>query len=384
MAYRTSGVLEANNKVDLNSETAGTISHILVSEGDRVGRGQVLMRLRADKQLAQVQQSEAGVQSSRENIDLQQAEISQAQARLDSATQRKNLAQSEWQRYEKLFSEQFISQLELDQKRTNYDTALASWQEAQQALVSSKARYSQATSGLAQARSTYNYNAALARDTVIRAPYGGVVGQKFVDVGDYVAPTEKLITVVDPSLFKMQFDVPERYLERLHIGNVMTAAFEGLGNAAYTGRVNFIDPVVDPQAHTVMVKALLPAEPGLRHGMFGNVALSLGLIKNAVVIPEAAIVPQGEKTFVFVVLREVPKAAGKAKPAPTQPVPVAHIREVVIADRSAGKVQILSGLAAGEEVVTDGLQKVNDGLEVKLKREMPPAAAQPGPAGKEP
>ncbi|MCE3236510.1 MAG: efflux transporter, family, subunit [Vampirovibrio sp.] len=374
--YQASGTLEANNKVDLNSEIAGTITHISVREGDSVQAGQSIMRLKADKQLAQLQQSAAGITASQGNIEQQKADISQAAARLNSAAVKMRLTQSELQRYERLYADQFISQLELDQKRSNYDTAVADHQEALQALSSAKARYSQAASGLAQARSSYRYNVALADESVIRAPFTGIVGQKYVDLGDYVAPTEKLVTVVDPSLFKLQFTVPEQYLHRLRVGQPIRATFEGLGNTSFSGSVNFIDPVVDMAAHTVTVKAILPGSKQLRHGLFGTVNLALGTIQNAVVIPEEAIVPQGEKTFVYVVRHEVytptaqPDEKEKAAPAKPQaaspPTDVAHLQEVTVGHRSAGKVQIQSGLAAGDRVIVNGLQKVNDNMQVNL------------------
>ncbi|HEY9687725.1 MAG TPA: efflux RND transporter periplasmic adaptor subunit [Coleofasciculaceae cyanobacterium] len=389
ITYTTTGTLEAGNKVDLNTETPGVISRILVEEGDTVRRGQVLMRLQADKQVAQVEQSVAGVESVLGNLEQQKSDIRQAEARLDSARRRKEQAQSELRRFEKLHADQFISQLELDQRQTNYDTALATYQEAEQALSSARSRYNQATSTLAQAKSGYRYNVALAQDTVIRAPFSGIVGQKYVDPGDYVAPTEKLITLVDPSTFKIQFNVPERYLDRLHSGMMVTTKFEGLGDTAFSGKVNFIDPVVDPNAHTVMVKAILPGGGKLRHGLFGTVSLALGMIPNAVVIPEEAIVPQGEKTFVYVVVREVykPKLAPGEKAPPAEKnqkaddklATVAHMREVAVEHREAGLAQVSSGLAPGEEVVTGGLQKVNDNTPVVLKSEM-----QSEPAGQTP
>jgi membrane fusion protein (multidrug efflux system) len=392
ISYTSTGTLEAGNKVDLNSETPGTISRILVEEGDTVRRGQVLIRLQSDKQLAQVEQSVAGVESMLGNLEQQKADIRQAEARLESARRRKDQALSELRRFEKLHADQFISQLELDQRQTTYDMALAAYQEAEQALSSSKSRYNQATSSLAQAKSGYRYNVALAQDTVIRAPFSGIVGQKYVDPGDYVAPTEKLITLVDPSTFKIQFNVPERYLDRLQTGMAVTTKFEGLGDAAFSGKVNFIDPVVDPNAHTVLVKALLPGGGKLRHGLFGTVSLAMGVIPNAVVVPEEAIVPQGEKTFVYVVVREVYKPrlapgeqappADKSGKTDNKLATVAHMREVVVGHREAGLAQINSGLTPGEEVVVGGLQKVNDNTPVVLKSGMPSEPAGQSPKGR--
>ncbi len=380
--YQASGTLEANNKVDLNTETAGTVTRIQVREGDAVGRGQVLIRLKADKQEAQLQESAAGIAASMGNIEQQKADIRQAQARRDSAASKLKLAKSELERYERLYADEFVSQLEVEQKRSGFETANADYRESMQALSAARARFSQASSSLAQAQSTYRYNIALADESLIRAPFNGIIGQKYVDIGDYVAPTEKLVTLVDPSTFKIEFTVPERFLNQLQVGQPVTATFEGLGNASFTGKVNFIDPVVDKGAHTVTVKAILPGSAKLRHGLFGTVDLALGTIPNAVVIPEEAIVPQGEKTFVYVVKHEmyVPTAQPGADKATDKkdakqeahavtsgaPTDVAHLQEVVVGHRNQGRVQIESGLTAGERVIISGLQKVNDNMEVHL------------------
>lgn len=372
VTYAATGTLEANNKVDLNAEVAGNIQSILVREGQFVRQGQVLMQLKSDKQLAQAQEAAAGISASLGNIQQQQADIQQAKARLQSAQTRRNLAESELKRYEKLYQEQFISQLELDQKRTAHDTALAAYNEAVQALSSAQARSSQASSNLAQARSNYRYNVALTRESSVRAPFSGVVGQRYLDLGDYAAPGQKLLTLVDPSRFNIQFTVPERFLGEIHTGLPVKVLFEALGNTSFMGTVNFIDPVVDANSHTITLKAVIPGSERLRHGLLGTVALSLGVIPHAVVIPEEAIVPQGDKTFVYVVLNEVPPAPPKAdgKPA-VAPVSnkranIAHLREVHVGYREAGQVQIQSGLQPGDAVIIHGLQKVNDSQEVNV------------------
>ncbi len=380
VSYQATGTLEANNKSELNSEVAGNITAILVQEGQVVRRGQPLLRLKADKQLAQMQESAAGISVSMGNIEQQKADIRQAQARVNSAAFRRQLAESELKRFEKLYRDQFISQLELDQKRSAYDTAASAYDEAMQGLSSSKARYTQANSSLVQARSGYRYSRAIADESLIRSPFNGVVGQKYVNVGDYADPGQRLITVVDPSSFKIRFTVPERYLAQIHPGQPVKTRFEGLGNATVPGAVQFIDPVIDGQAHTVMLKAKIPASTvasqRLRHGLLGEVSLSLGVIAEALVLPEEAIVPQGEKTFVYVVKHEIPppapNASAQSAPSkPSGPADIAHLREVIVGDRVEGLVRIDRGVQPGEAVIINGLQKVSDGLAVKATMAAP-------------
>lgn len=372
--YSTSGTLEANNKVDLNSEMSGIVSQVVVTEGQAVSKGQVLIRLKADKQVAQVQQSAAGVEASKSTLQQVSADIQAAEARLESALVRKSLAQNELQRFENLFKDQFVSQFELDQKRNNYDVALSAYNEARQQVAAAKARKAQSESSLAQARSSYQYSRALASESVIRAPFSGVVGQRFVDPGDYVSPSQRMLTVVDPSRFKLQFSVPERLVGRLQTNQQVSARFEALDNQAFAGTVYFVDPVVDPGSHTVLVKAYLPGKAPLRHGMFAVVDLNLGMIRDALIVPEEAIVPQGEKTFVYIV-KDRPDSVSdsQAQTAPAEAdVKYVYLQEVTVGHREAGKAQISSGLTAGESVLISGLQKVMDGMAVRLKA--PPSA----------
>lgn len=387
VTYTATGTLEANNRVDLNTETPATVSQILVKEGDVVRQGQVLIRFKADKQQAQVQEAAAGISTSQGILEQREAGISQFQALVDSTKVKWQLAKSELTRYEQLYADDFVSQLELEQKRTVFQTAASDYQSALQQLNAAKAQAVQAASSLAQSRSSYRYNLALASETVVRAPFSGLVGTKYVDLGDYVAPTEKVITLVDNSAFRVTFTLPERYLTALKTGLPVTVRLEGLGGKAVKGQVNFVDPVVDTNAHTVRVKALLPATPGLKDGLLGEVFLALGVIPDAVVVPEEAIVPQGEKTFVYVVRHEIyrprleekqaPKAVSQSEPVAAKPVDVAHLQEVTVGYREAGKVQIVRGLAAGDRVIVSGLQKVSDNLQVNPD----PAPANPSAQG---
>lgn len=389
VVYQATGTLEAANKADLNAESAGDVTAILVQEGQMVRRGQALMRLKADKQMAQMQQSAAGIAASLGQVEQQRADIRQAQARLDSAATRRQLAESELRRFEQLYKEQLISQWELDQRRTAYDTANSAYAEAVQALSSARARYAQASSSLAQARSEYRYSVAVAGESVIRAPFAGIVGQKYVNVGDYANPGQRLITVVETANFKIRFTVPERYLGQIRPGLPVTARFEGLGESEFPGFVIFIDPVIDPQAHTVTLKARIPGSGRLRHGMLGQVSLALNVIPDAVTLPEEAIVPQGDKTFVYVVQWETPprkpiSAVLTEASKQAQKTQVAHLREVRAGDRMLGRVRIDAGLQAGERVIVNGLQKVHDGQEVhatSAKDDMSEALVRPPKPG---
>ena len=149
---------------------------------------------------------------------------------------------------------------------------------------------------------------------------------------------------------KLDFDVPEVFISRLQEGLTVTARSAAWPEQAFAGRVTSIDTRVDPVSRTVTVRALLPNDDGrLRPGMFLTVTLLKEDVR-ALMVPEQAIVPERSKQFVFVV--------GEGN--------VVERREVRSGRRRPGEVEILEGLSEGEQVVTEGTQKVQTGVTVHL------------------
>lgn len=357
VTYATTGTVEANNKVDLNSEAPGIISQLNFREGQHVRRGQTLIRLKADKFAAQISESAANIQASRGGVNVQSAQLDQLQAQITAAEARQRIAQDEYQRFQQLYQKDFVSALELNQKKTQLDTTTADLVAARQQLAAGEAQRQQAVANLSAAQSSYRYSRAVAGETVVSAPFSGTVGEKYVDLGDFVAPTEKLLTLVDNSVMKVAFPVPERYIGYLKTGLPVQLEFEGI-ERPYAATVNFIDAVVNEDSRSVMVKAVIQGGgERLRHGQFGTVRLVLGTIDDAVIVPEEALINQGEKRLVYVVKDSR-----------------AHLREILVGHRDAGRVQVKSGLSAGERIITTGLQKVTDGAEInEIKPEKAPS-----------
>ncbi|MEJ2540289.1 MAG: efflux RND transporter periplasmic adaptor subunit [Gemmatimonadota bacterium] len=183
--------------------------------------------------------------------------------------------------------------------------------------------------------------------TVIRAPFAGLVGERFVSVGDYVTPSSRLTTLqtVDPQ--RAAFRVPERYAERLEVGQRVRFTVAAV-NRDFSGVVDFVDPVVQLPSRTILIKAQVPnPERVLMPGMFVEAELATEVRPGAVVVPEDAILPLGTETYVWVV----------------QEGTVSR-RAVALGVRTPGFVEIREGVAAGEEVVVGGLQRMSEGVTV--------------------
>jgi membrane fusion protein (multidrug efflux system) len=288
------GSVTANEAVELKSETDGTVQQIPFQEGQEVKKGDLLVQLDESKFAAAVAEAEANFKLSRANYD----------------------------RAKQLFQEKLIAQQEFDQASAQF--------QANQASLDLKKRE--------------------LRDARIYAPFEGIMSSRQVSPGQVISKNTTLTWLVDVDPVKVEISVPERFAGQLALGqniDVTVAAYPG---RKFTGEVFFIAPFLDPTTRTALVKARI-ANPRqeLKPGMFANLDLTLKLKEDALVIPESAIIPSGDRTVVYVV----------------DASETAQLRPVKLGIRQAGLVEIVSGLQGGERVVAEGIQKVRPGGKVK-------------------
>lgn len=190
---------------------------------------------------------------------------------------------------------------------------------------------------------------------IIVAPFDGVVGLRNVSVGALLQPGTRITTLDDVSVMKLDFSVPSVFLPSLKQGMSITAKASGFAEE-FKGEISAIDSQIDPATRSVIVRAVLPNPDGkLKPGLLMTVEL-LKNPRDAIGIPEAAIVPEGRKHFVFVVDE-------------TQTPPTVSKREIVIGTRRTGDLEAVSGLEAGDKVVVQGTMMVREGSAVKVTAE---------------
>jgi len=186
-------------------------------------------------------------------------------------------------------------------------------------------------------------------DTMIRAPFAGRVGLRNVSVGSYVTPSTVITTLDDTSVIKLDFSVPEVFLAQLREGLEISGRTTAYAGESFKGKVASIDNRLDPVSRAVIVRARIDNRDGrLKPGMLMTVKL-MRAEKPALLIPEQALVPEGDRKFVFAVRDD--KAVRL---------------EVHTGRRRPGEVEVLTGLAEGDQVITEGTQKVRDGAAVKV------------------
>jgi membrane fusion protein (multidrug efflux system) len=303
------GSLLANESVMIRPERDGRVTTIHFTEGQLVRKGEKL-------------------------ISLDTAEI---EAQFTAVTSELTLNRSRMKRAEELHEKKFISAQALD--------------DAREALNQSAARQAE-------------IQARLDKSTVI-APFEGVAGLRQVSPGAYVKAGQDVARLEGIGTLKLDFRLPELYLGRIRPKQETVVKVDAFGAETFRGEIYAIEPAVDEQTRTVLLRARVP-NPGVRlkPGMFARVSLVLDTRENALIVPEEALVPQGADRFVFRL------AGGKAV-----------LTKVELGVRRPGEVEVTRGLTAGDTIVIDGQLRLRDGAAVTVLADKPVQPTPPAPKG---
>jgi len=246
-----------------------------------------------------------------------------------------------------------VNEAEVQQARANLTLGKAKYERAidlqKQGFISGQAR-DEAENNLKLAEAAAALAAARLAKTEIRAPFSGVIGLRSVSVGDYVKEGQDMVNLESIDPLKVDFRVPEVYLKQVQVGQTLQVSLDALPGRSYEGSVFAINPLVDAAGRAIVIRAQVRnADTALRPGMFARVRLLTKDERDALVLPEQALVPQGEDQYVFRVLD------GKATRT-----------KVELGQRRDGRVEVLKGVAPGETIVTAGQLKLRDGMPVTL------------------
>lgn len=311
------GTVKARNSAVIAARVAGTVKALLAHEGDRVGKGRLLLTLDAAESVAGAAGALAGVEEARRG--------------LDEAVSRKRLADVTFERFHKLYEEQAVTKQEFDTRMTEREVA-------SQGVARSQAR-------LSQAREASRAAGAVAGYTQVTAPISGVITAKGVDAGMTVFPGTPLMTVEDDGSCRLEAQAPESLMGKVRPGDLAVVTVDGAGDIK--GRVAEVVPTVDPMSRTFIIKVDIAAK-GLRSGMFGRAAFKTGE-RNGIMVFKGSVLERGALTSVWVVDREKR----------------ARMRLVKVGKAFGDRVEILSGLSAGERVIVRGMEKAVDGARVE-------------------
>jgi membrane fusion protein, multidrug efflux system len=306
------GSLRSRQGVMLRPEVSGRIARLGFASGQRVRSGQLLVQL---------------------DDTLQQAQLKQAEAQA-------GIARTNLQRSRDLLAQNFVSQSTVDQNIAALQVA-----EAQVSLAQAQA----------------------SRMRVL-APFDGLAGIRKVELGDYVKDGADLVNIEDISSMAVDFSLPERYLARVRAGQPVEVTLDALPGKRFQGRIEALDSSIDANGRALLVRAMVE-NPGalLKAGMFARPRVVFEVRENALVVPEEALVPLGERQYVFTV---VDGPDGQK---------VSRRVEAQVGMRLPGKVELLGGVAAGDVIVTAGQSRLlrGDALPLQVVDLAKPAAAGP-------
>lgn len=287
------GSLLANEEVILRPEFEGKVVKIHFREGEKVSKGDLLVSL---------------------DDSIYKAELKQADARL-------------------VLSEANIKRISSLRKK-----GLSNQQEEDTAL--SELAVNKASQVLARTR---------LEKMVIHAPFDGTLGLRSISEGDYLTRGQDIVTLIDSNPIKLEFRIPEIYLSEVSIGQTVTVSVDAFRGEAFSGEVYAIAPEVDVTGRSFTVRAKIPNDDNrLVPGMFAQLELVLERKPDTLLIPEAALMPAGDKQYVYRI------ADGKAVRT-----------EVSLGIRKKDLVEVVSGLEAGAQVITAGQMKIMDGSKVQ-------------------
>ncbi len=302
------GQIEARDMVQVTAEVDGVASDVRFREGDRVGPGTVLLRIDPDRYRLEAERAEALLEQSRAEQDRAGADLKRREA----------LAQNDLLSVEELTR----SQGENARLGASVDVAKAALGIARQNL----------------------------RRAEVRPQVPGIINTRTVDPGQFVRAGTVLATIVDASRLRLRFRVSEGESLRANVGGGVTFRVAPLGPRDFTAQIYHVGKIADATTRQVEVLAWVDSMGELKPGFFAEVTLAGEERKSALVIPEGAI-QASERGFVTYVVEN-----GTAKLRPIQQ----GLRT------GAGIVEILSGLKPGETVVTEGSDRLADGIPVEV------------------
>ncbi|HEV8188323.1 MAG TPA: efflux RND transporter periplasmic adaptor subunit [Pyrinomonadaceae bacterium] len=356
--FEATGSLAGDQQTDVAPQTSGKVVAIGVDIGSYVKRGQMLiqldeseLKLRVDQAAAQVEQAKAAVRQAEEKIGLRSgqafdpnkvAEVAAAKVALD-------LAEKNLKRAEKLIESGDVSRsfyddqrARRDQLKEQYEVQVAQARQNYAGVDVSRTNVANAQAALALARKSLSY-------AIIPAPIDGFVSERTADLGEYVSPQQKVVTIVRTNPLRIRIDIPEQAIPEVKVGQSVSITTSAWPDKNFAGRIARIAPNVSAQSRTLTVEAEIENNGNaLKPGQFATVRILQERAEPAVLVPSRAVVSEAGINRVYVI------KDGHAEQ-----------RLVQTGQTDGDLIEIRSGIAADELVATSNLEHLSDGVAVR-------------------
>jgi len=350
------GSLFPYEEVIISSEIDGPVEAVNADLGDRVTQGQVLARVSDEEQRYLLAQNEAQLRQAFERLGLKNEkdrvrdiketpDVRRAQADLFDAEQR-------YKRIRNLVEQQIAS-------RQDMDAAVARYQSLQAAYDNTLNQTRNLIQEVERTRAVVDLQRKKLRDTSIRAPFVALVKERLVNVGQYVRPNTPLFSLVKTDPIRLRIEVPERMTPWIRVGQVADVLLEAYPGRTFKGKVWRISPTVEQSKRTFIVEALIANASGeLKPGSYAKARIRTDKVDHILLVPRRAI------SYVF--------GANKAYVVRDGAI---DAREVKVGDQFGQDLEIIEGLAEGEQVATTQLARLDSGTKVIAANGEPEAPA---------
>ncbi len=332
--YEATGTVRARTSAVISAQVMGYVRDVKVQAGEHVRAGQTLVRLDTRDMDIGSRRAEAAREEVRTSVPEADSAVAAAKASLD-------LAQLTFDRMQELFQKKSISNQELDESSAKLKAAQAAHEMVRARRVQLNSKIAQSDQVVRSTQLTRSY-------ADIVAPFAGVVTAKSVEVGILAMPGTPLLTIEREGAFRLEALVEESRLAAIRLGQPASVTLDSV-DRPLEARVSEIVPTVDAASRSYTIKIDLPALPALRSGVFGRAAFRLSG-RSLLAIPAGAVTERGQLQSVM-----VPDNG------------FARTRLITAGQKAQDRVEVLSGLTAGEKVIFPVPQGLSDGARVQVR-----------------
>jgi len=332
--YEAVGTVNARVSATIASKIMGTIQAFAVREGDRVGKGDLLVTLDDRQVAAQLAQAQAAFEEARK---AEAAALANRTAAAAGAQQ----ALAAYRRSQTLLAGEAMTREAFEAAEARHQQAQAALKEAESMVAAARARVQQARAAVDSARVSR-------LDARVTAPFDGRVTAKMADAGDLAAPGGPLLVLEQEVGYRVDLAVPETYASKVHVGQPVVIRIQAAGPGDMKGTVEVVVPSADPSSRSFTVQVGIPMSETLQSGMFARADLSIG--ERAMMrIPASAIVQKGQLTGVYILDEH----------------DVARFRLIRTGRTTGDQVEVIAGLAPGTRLVAAPPLQLTNGSSVE-------------------
>ena len=343
---RVTGSLAADEQADVAAETGGRVIGTPVERGTRVTAGAVLIRISPAEADATLREADANAAQLEARLGLAAGQTFDAVRVPDVLNAKASLdwAEAEFSRIKALLDQKVVSQAEYEQRLTQVQAAR---QQYQSALNGAQ----QSFRSLQAARARVDLARKSAADTVVRAPFSGIVAERLVSTGDYVTRGMKIATVVRIDPVRVELTVPEQYLSLVTVGQLVRLTVDAYPEEVFTAKVRFVSPALKKDQRALTVEAVAQnADNRLKPGLFATALLQQPAPAPALLVPASAVETVAGTSRVYVI------AGTKVEE-----------RIVTVGEKLGDRLELASGVKPGERVAANPRGKLADGARVQLE-----------------